>query len=76
MIRGPKGTEVVVTIAREEVKKPIDFKLIRDIIPVESVKSVVLKPGYGYIWITNFRDNTTNDLLFQSSKNSNLLKFP
>jgi carboxyl-terminal processing protease len=63
MIRGPKGTEVVVTIAREEIKKPIDFKIIRDIIPVESVKATVLKPGYGYVWITNFRDNTTDDLL-------------
>jgi carboxyl-terminal processing protease len=63
IIRGPKGTEVVVTIAREEVKKPIDFTIIRDIIPVESVKAIVIKPGYGYIWITNFRDNTTEDLL-------------
>ena len=63
MIRGPKGTEVVVTIAREEAKKPIDFKIIRDIIPVESVKAIVLKPGYGYIWVTNFRDSTTDDLV-------------
>jgi len=63
MIRGPKGTEVVVTIAREEVKKPIDFKIVRDIIPVESVKTVVLKPGFGYVWITNFRENTTDDLV-------------
>ncbi len=63
MIRGPKGTEVVITIAREEVKKPIDFKIVRDIIPVESVKTAVLKPGYGYVWITNFRENTTDDLV-------------
>ena len=68
MIRGPKGTEVVVTIVREEEKKPIDFKLIRDIIPVESVKAVVLKPGYGYIWITNFRDSTTDDLVSELGK--------
>lgn len=68
MIRGPKGTEVVITIAREEVKKPIDFKIIRDIIPVESVKAIVLKPGYGYIWITNFRDNTTDDLVSRLEK--------
>jgi len=68
MIRGPKGTEVVVTIAREDVKKPIDFKIIRDIIPVESVKAMVIKPGYGYIWITNFRDNTTDDLLSELEK--------
>jgi len=38
MIRGLKGTEVVVTITREESKKPIDFKTIRDIIPVEASK--------------------------------------
>lgn len=68
MIRGPKGTEVVVTIVREEAKKPIDFKLVRDIIPVESVKAIVLKPGYGYIWITNFRDNTTDDLVSELEK--------
>jgi len=68
MIRGPKGTEVVVTIVREEVKKPIDYKLIRDIIPVESVKAIVLKPGYGYIWITNFRDSTTDDLVSELEK--------
>ena len=68
MMRGPKGTEVLVTIAREEVKKPIDFKLIRDIIPVESVKAIVLKPGYGYIWVTNFRDNTTDDLVSELEK--------
>jgi len=68
MIRGPKGTEVVVTIAREEAKKPIDFKIVRDIIPVESVKAIVLKPGYGYVWITNFRDNTTDDLVSELEK--------
>jgi carboxyl-terminal processing protease len=68
MIRGPKGTEVVVTVAREEAKKPIDFKLIRDIIPVESVKAIILKPGYGYIWITNFRDNTIDDLVLELEK--------
>jgi len=68
MIRGPKGTDVVVTIAREDVKKPIDFKIVRDIIPVESVKAIVLKPGYGYVWITNFRDNTTDDLVSELEK--------
>ncbi|OEU64714.1 MAG: peptidase S41, partial [Desulfobacterales bacterium PC51MH44] len=63
LIRGPKGTKVMVTIIREEAKEPIDFNLIRDVIPVESVRYIVLRPGYGYIWITNFRDNTTEDLV-------------
>ncbi|MGD2028501.1 MAG: S41 family peptidase [Desulfobacterales bacterium] len=63
MIRGPKGTEVVVTIKRKGVGEPTDIKLIRDVIPVESVRAIALKPGYGYIWITNFRDNTTEDMV-------------
>ncbi len=62
-MRGPKGTEVVITVLREETSNPIDFKIIRDVIPIHSVKSYTLKPGYGYIWITNFRDNTTDDLI-------------
>ena len=63
LIRGPKGTEVVISIAREGSKAPIEFKIIRDIIPVESVKATLLKPGYGYVWVTNFRENTTEDLV-------------
>ena len=61
-MRGPKGTTVVVTIIRENEPEPIDFTLVRDVIPIESVKAAMLQPGYGYIWITNFRDQTTEDL--------------
>ncbi len=62
IMRGPKGAEVVITIVREGLSESVDFKLIRDIIPIESVRSIVLKPAYGYIRITNFQDNTTEDL--------------
>jgi len=62
MMRGPKGTEVIVTIVREGDDDPIDFKLIRDVIPIESVRASQLKPGYGYIRITNFNSGTTDDL--------------
>ena len=61
-IRGPKGTKVTVTIGREGVADPIDFTLVRDVIPIESVRWALLKPGFGYVWITNFRENTTADL--------------
>ncbi|MBW2607724.1 MAG: S41 family peptidase [Deltaproteobacteria bacterium] len=62
MLRGPKGTKVVVTILRQGVKEPIEFEMVRDVIPIESVKAVVLKPGYGYVWISNFNSSTTSDL--------------
>jgi len=61
-MRGPRGSKVLVTIMRPEVKDPIDFELARDVIPIESVRSAQLKPGYGYIWITHFREQTTQDL--------------
>ncbi|MFO7712787.1 S41 family peptidase [Desulfosarcina sp.] len=62
-MRGPKGTTVVITIIRQGESEPIDFSLMRDVIPIYSVKAELLKPGYGYIWITNFRENTTGDLI-------------
>ncbi len=62
-MRGPKGTEVEISIAREGTTGLMKFKLVRDIIPIVSVKSMMLKPGYGYVRITNFQDNTTEELL-------------
>ncbi len=61
-IRGPKGTKVTITILRKGAQDPIDFDIIRDIIPIESVRSASLQPGYGYARITNFRENTARDL--------------
>ena len=61
-MRGPKGTEVTITVIREAEPKPLDFKLIRDVIPIHSVKATVIKPGYGYVWVTHFRENTDDDL--------------
>jgi carboxyl-terminal processing protease len=62
MMRGPKGTEVEVTVMREGVKEPITFDLVRDVIPVQSVKYLLLKSGYGYARVSNFTGNTTRDL--------------
>jgi carboxyl-terminal processing protease len=63
MMRGPKGTKVVVTILREGVKNPLVFELVRDEIPIQSVKSLILKPGYGYIRLSNFTGTTTDEML-------------
>ncbi|MCK5735369.1 MAG: S41 family peptidase [Spirochaetaceae bacterium] len=61
-MRGLKGTKVVITVMRKGFTEPKDFELVRDIIPLESVKYITLQSGYGYVWITNFQDNTTADL--------------
>lgn len=62
-MRGRKGTEVVITVMRKGVADPIDFTLVRDIIPLESVRAHLLKPGYGYVRITNFREKTGHDVV-------------
>ena len=62
MMRGPKGTPVGVTILREGVKQPLEFELVRDVIPIQSVKSIILKPGYGFIRLSNFTGTTTTEM--------------
>ncbi|GBC63199.1 S41 family peptidase [Desulfonema ishimotonii] len=61
-MRGPKGEAVAIKVIREEEADPLAFTLVRDIIPIESVRYMTLRPGYGYVRITNFQDNTTSDL--------------
>ncbi len=60
-IRGPKGTQVTITVFREGWDEPKDFTLTRDIIPLQSVKTFFLEPGFLYARITNFQSDTTKD---------------
>jgi len=36
--------------------------LVRDVIPIQSVKSISLAPGYGYVRLSNFTGTTTSEL--------------
>ncbi len=60
-IKGAKGTRLTLTVRRKGEAAPITYDLVRDDIPLESVKSVTLSPGYGYLSISNFNENTTKD---------------
>lgn len=60
-LRGPKGSTVTISIFRDGFKELQDIELMRDTIPLRSVKSFVLKPGFGYIRIANFQSNTTRE---------------
>ncbi len=61
LLRGPKGSSVTISIFRDGFKELKDIELIRDTIPLHSVKSFVLKPGFGYIRISNFQSDTTRE---------------
>ncbi len=62
ILRGTKGTKVTLSVYREGWEQPRDFVLVRSEIPLVSVKSLLLKPGFGYIRISNFQRNTTNEI--------------
>ncbi len=61
-LRGPKGTNVVVTILREESPGPFELTLVREIIEVKSVKVKELGDGVAYVRISAFQERTGKDL--------------
>lgn len=61
-MRGPKGSTVTLTINRSQWRGTRDFTLVREDIPLFSVKYMEIEPGYGYIRISNFQDSTTGDV--------------
>ncbi len=60
-MRGPKGSQVTITIMREGFTKPRDFTLTRDVIPVRSVRYELLDKQYGYIRISQFQEKTDSE---------------
>lgn len=67
IMRGDPGTDIKLTVIREGADKPLPFTVTRDIISVQSVKSRILEPGYGYIRISNFQSKTARDLVNELS---------
>ena len=62
VMRGEPGTDIVLTIVREGVDRPIRITITRDVIHVTSVRSRSLEPGYGYIRISQFQLRTGESL--------------
>jgi carboxyl-terminal processing protease len=60
-LRGPKGSKVTITIMREGFTKPQEFTLIRDVIPIWSVRHELLEKHYGYIRLSQFQEKTDNE---------------
>lgn len=67
-MRGPKGTEIELTIGRPGESQPFEVTLVRDTIKVASVRERWLEPGYGYIRIAQFQLGTGEDVARSLSK--------
>jgi len=61
LIRGPKGTEVTLTIFREEWLKTKEIKLVRDVIEVPSLKWEMKDENIAYIQLYQFSENASAD---------------
>ncbi len=63
-LKGPKGTKVAVTIIRPGEKEPLEFVIIRDVIPLYSVdEATMLNDDVGYINVTRFSETTNTEML-------------
>ncbi len=65
LMRGPVGTSIDLTVRRKNVKKPLEFKITRKIIEVQSVSSSVISKdkNLGYIRLKSFNENSDEQFL-------------
>ena len=62
-MRGKPRTPIKLTIMRKGEAKPLEFTLIRDVIKVQSVKSKVIEPGFGYVRVAQFQEQTGENMV-------------
>ncbi|MDD5060272.1 MAG: S41 family peptidase [Candidatus Omnitrophica bacterium] len=62
-LRGKPLDPVNITVLRENENKLLEFKIVRDIIKIKDIKyAMILESGVGYIRLTEFRENSTQEL--------------
>ena len=76
LMRGPVGTSINLTVRRKNVKKPLEFNIMRKIIEVRSVSSEVVSKdkNIGYVRLKSFNENSDNQFLKSIKKFEKNLK--
>jgi carboxyl-terminal processing protease len=62
LMRGAPGTDITLTIVREGTERPLQIKLTRAVIKVNSVRSRELEAGYEYVRVSQFQTDTGRKL--------------
>jgi carboxyl-terminal processing protease len=62
-MRGKPRTTIRLTIMRKGEARPFEVTLTRDVIRVQSVKSKLIEPGYGWIRVSQFQEHTGENLV-------------
>ena len=61
-MRGPVGSDIEITVRRIGYKKSLNFTITRQIIEVTSVKSEIKNNNVGYIRLTSFNENSSDQI--------------
>lgn len=61
-LRGAPGTEVKLKVLRAGATAPLLITIRREVIKIESVRSRLLEPGYGYVRLSAFQVDTAADM--------------
>jgi carboxyl-terminal processing protease len=71
-LKGPKGTQVDVSIKRRKVKRLLEFTITRDIIPINSIDAAyMIEDGIGYVKINRFALTTMKEFYEALAKMKN-----
>ncbi|MDA9077372.1 S41 family peptidase [Candidatus Pelagibacter sp.] len=62
LMRGPVGSSIEITVRRRGVKKALTFNITREVIQVQSVKSELIDNNIGYIRLTSFNENSSEQI--------------
>ncbi len=62
IMRGPVGSDIEITVRRRGVKKALVFNITRKIIKIKSVKSKIIDNNIGYIRLTAFNENSSDQI--------------
>jgi carboxyl-terminal processing protease len=62
-MRGKPKSSIRLTVLRKGETKPLEFTLVRDVIKVQSVKSKVIEPGYGYVRVVQFQEHSGENMV-------------
>ena len=68
LMRGPVGSSINLTIRRVGQKKALKFNIVREIIEIKSVRAELLKKDIGYIRLTSFNENSSEQIRDQIKK--------
>jgi carboxyl-terminal processing protease len=63
LMRGKPKTSITLTLSRKGESGPVVVQVVRDVIRVQSVRSKMVEPGYGFVRLTQFQEMTVENMV-------------